>query len=329
MRILLIGLHYHGYTEAIAAELRALGHEVRVHDLQPRTLLMKALRVTVPRIWQARLDSHHRRILRAEKGTAADLVLFIQTHQMSHANLQAFRDAFPDARFALYNWDSLANHDYLDRAQYFDTVQTFDPGDAARHGFLYLPLFASRQFQHVPDRAEDARSVYFVGNIVNPNRYRAIDRFRGYCTQHGIDFQAYLAATPLIRREMSRENIRPVGVSSGSIDPAEFREMLETSNAVFDFANHQQTGYTMRIFENLCAGKKLITNNARITGETFYSPDRIHVFDDDDAFEGVAQFLDVPLENPGEAFHAYRIQAFAGHLAEGTGHDNPMAEPGR
>lgn len=324
MRILLIGLHYHGYTEAIAEELRLLGHDVRLHDLQPRTFSMKVLRVTAPRLWQARLDAHHRRILKAERGKAADLVLFIQAHQMSHANFGALRDAFPDARFALYNWDSIANHDYLDRARYFDTIQTFDPEDAAEHGFLYLPLFASRQFQDVPDRTNKPRSVYFVGNIVNPNRYRAIDGFRDYCAAEEIAFRPYMAGTPVARNAMKREGLDPGDVSSGPIAPAAFRDMLETSNAVFDFANHAQSGYTMRIFENLCAGKKIITNNARIEREAFYSPDRIHVFRDGDGFEGVAGFLDTPLAEPDNAFPEYRIQAFARHLAEGTGHSNPQ-----
>ena len=325
MRILLIGLHYHGYTEAIAAELREFGHEVLLHDIQPRDLPMKILRIAAPKIWQARLDTHHRKILRTVKNVAIDLVLFIQTHQMSHENLRAFKQTFPDARFALYNWDSLTNHDYLDRSDYFDTIQTFDPDDAARHGFEYLPLFASRQFQNVPDRVEDPRSVYFVGNIVNPNRYRAIERFREYCEEHGIAFRSYLATTPVIRRALKREKIQPVGLSSGSISSAAFREMLETSSAVFDFANHKQSGYTMRIFENLCAGKKIITSNSRIAHEDFYSPDRIHIFSEHHGFQGVAEFLDVPLENPGETYPEYRIQAFARHLVDGTGHPIPQS----
>lgn len=319
MRILLIGLQYHGYTLAIAEELRLLGHEVRLHDLQPRTLPMKVMRVAAPRLWQSRLDAHHRRILRAERDAPTDLVLFIQAHQMSHANFEAFRSAFPDARFALYNWDSIANHDFLDRVRYFDTVQTFDPGDAAAHGFTYLPLFASRPFQDVPDRVTERRSVYFVGNIVNPNRFRAIQAFQRYCQAENIAFRPFMAVTPLVRRALKSEGLDPAGLSSGSIDPAAFRDMLETSNGVFDFANHAQTGYTMRVFENLCAGKKLITNNPRIVREAFYSPDRIHLFDGMD-FDGVAEFLDTPLADPDQKFEEYRIQAFARHLAEGTGH---------
>lgn len=326
MNILLIGLHYHDYTTAIAAELRELGHDVRLHDIQPRNLLMKTLRVAAPGIWQRLLDAHHRRILRSERGTPTDLVLFIQAHQISQGNLQDFRSAFPDARFALYNWDSIANHDFLDRARFFDTIQTFDAADAARHGFVYLPLFASREFQDVPNRVVDPRSVYFVGNIVNPARYRALDAFRAFCGRHDISLRLYMACTPLVRRWLRQQGIAAQGLSSGSIEPAEFRDMLETSNAVFDFANHAQSGYTMRIFENLCAGKKIITNNPRIAREEFYSPDRILVMEDGE-HDAIPSFLDLPLADKSRQFPAYHIQAFAEHLASGTGHSNPEAAP--
>lgn len=324
MNILLIGLHYHDYIQAIADEFRALGHEVRVHDIQPRNLVMKALRVTAPRIWQQMLDRAHRAILDAERGKETDLVLFVQAHQMRHELIGEFRRAFRTSRFALYNWDSLANHDYLDRAPLFDTVQTFDPADARAHGFLYLPLFASRRFQDVPNRVSKARSVYFVGNIVNPNRYRALDAFRAYCAAEDIDFTAYMACTPVVRSWLRREGIRATGLASGSIATAEFDRMLQTSNAVFDFANHAQTGYTMRAFENLCAGKKIITNNERIVHEPFYSPDRVLVVEGLD-FGPVKDFLEVPLADPTAAFPDYHIQAFARHLLEGTGHPNPPA----
>lgn len=98
--------------------------------------------------------------------------------------------------------------------------------------------------------------------------------------------------------------------------------MVESSVAVFDFANHAQSGYTMRIFENLCAGKKIVTSNTRIRHESFYSPDRIHVFEDLD-FAGVKQFLEVPLAEPEADFPDFHVQSFAHRLIEARGHPLP------
>lgn len=324
MKILLVALHYHDYTDNIAAELRALGHEVVVHDIMPRTLSMKILRVLSPAFWQARLNAHHARILRDQRGQPQDLVLFIQAHQMSRANMAAFKDAFPSARFALYNWDSIANHDYRPHLDAFDDVFTFDPDDARAHGLHYLPLFCSREFQGLARRDAEGRTVYFVGNIVNPARYDAVAAFRDYCAAHALRFQAFMACTPPVRLKFRRMGVHPVGLSSGSIDRAGFIDMIETSSATFDFANHHQSGYTMRVFENLCAGKKIITNNPRILREPFYSPDRIHLFEGLD-FTGVDAFMRTPLKDPGAEFPEYRIQSFVRHIIDGVGH--PLPEP--
>ncbi|MGQ3039872.1 MAG: hypothetical protein ACT6TH_09370 [Brevundimonas sp.] len=325
MNILLIALHYHDYTANIARELRELGHEVRVHDIMPRTLFMKALRLIAPRLWQTQLNRHHARILRAEAETPTDLVLFIQAHQMSKENMAGFRSTFRSARFALYNWDSIANHDYLPHLASFDDVFTFDPDDARRHSLRYLPLFCSREFQGLRRREQDQRAIYFVGNIVNPARYRALDAFRDYCDGAGIQLNAYMACTPPMRVKLKREGIVARGLSSRPIDRSAFIDMVETSVAVFDFANHHQSGYTMRVFENLCAGKKIITNNPRVRQEAFYSPDRFHVFDGLD-FTGVAAFVQTPLRDPDAEFPEYHIQTFVKHLVDGTSHSLPQHE---
>lgn len=321
MKILLIALHYHDYTGNIAKELRAAGHEVQVHDIMPRDLLMKVLRLTAPRIWQWRLDRHHLRILRAERDARHDMVLFIQAHQVSKPNMAAFKAAFPDARFVLYNWDSIANHDYRPHLDAFHTVFTFDPDDARAYGLHYLPLFCSRAFQNLRRRAQDP-AIYFVGNIVNPARYDMVAAFRNYCEAEELVFKAHMACTPPVWMRLLKSGRKPQGLSGRAIDPAAFADMVETSVATFDFANHHQSGYTMRVFENLCAGKKIITNNARILAEPFYSPDRIHVFEGAD-FSGVKAFVSTPLRDPDEPFAQYRIQAFVHHLVEGAGHPLP------
>ncbi|MBC7506325.1 MAG: hypothetical protein H7267_11470 [Sandarakinorhabdus sp.] len=325
MNILLIALHYHDYTNQIAAELRRAGHMVSLHDIQPRDLGMKVLRVAAASRWQARLDAHHASILTAERGRAYDVVMFVQVHQMSQANLAAFRQEFREAKFILYNWDSIANHDFRAHAAAFDTVATFDPADARDYGLLHLPLFCVRGFQTLARREQERRGVYFVGNIVSPARYDAVAAFRDYCEAHGIRLQTHLACTPVVQSRLLRAGRLPRGVSLSGIAPARFIDMIETSTTVFDFANHQQTGYTMRVIENLCAGKKIITSNRRIRYEPFYTPDRILIFDGLD-FSGVADFLAVPLAQPDEDFADFHLQNFLVRLLEGRGHPLPPAQ---
>lgn len=322
MNILIVALHYHDYTQRIIDEITALGHTVSVHDIMPRSLRMKAARVLQPALWQRWLDAHHEAILAAERGRVYDMVLFIQVHQLSQPNLAAFRETFADARFVLYNWDSIANHDYLGHVRAFDDVFTFDPDDARQHGFRYLPLFCTRDFQR-PDRAvQQSRRVYFVGNIVNPRRYAALAAFRAYTARHGIVLDDYAACTPPAFINLLRAGLRPQRIKFESIAPAALARMVGTASATFDYANHHQSGYTMRVIENLCAGKKIITNNARVQNEWFYSPDRFFIFDRLE-FDGVDAFLDVPLSDPNADFPEFHVQTFVGNLLDGRGHAFP------
>jgi hypothetical protein len=269
------------------------------------------------------MDRHHQAILETERGREYDLVLFIQVHQMRREILKAFRSEFGAAKFHLYNWDSIDNHDYRPYIDLFDSVLTFDPVDAARERVEYLPLFCLRGFQNLDKIEQQEKSVYFVGNLGKISRYAAFRSFMDYCNRQGIRLRSHLVSTPPILLKVLRGGYWPRGLTYKSIDHDEFIDMMERSTATFDFANHKQSGYTMRVIENLCAGKKIITNNTRVLHEKFYSPDRFFVYKDLD-FDGVKAFLDVPLSNPDLNFPEYHIQAFARHLVEGKGHDLPQ-----
>jgi len=314
-KILLIGLPYHNYTAAIVEELRAQGHQVSFHDIQPRDLLMKTLRVTARSWYRRRIDDHHRRILAAERGKRYDMVLFIQVHQMALPTLEALKRDQSGAEFVLYNWDSISNHDYRAYLPLFDRVYTFDPKDAQAQGIGYLPLFCVRSFLGLTRREQHQKAIYFVGNIVSIQRYRAVLAFKTYCQQQRIVFHSFLACTPYVMTLLLRAGHWPSDVSIRPIAHARFIDMIETSVAVFDFANHKQSGYTMRTIENLCAGKKIITGNAGIKAEPFCTEDRILVFDGLD-FSAVKPFLDRPLMAPEADFPQFHLPNFVARLMQ-------------
>jgi hypothetical protein len=312
-KLLLVGLRYHHYTTEIVNELGNLGYQVVFHEIQPRTLYYKTLRVLSPARYQQALDRHHAAIIAGESAQQYDVVLFIQAHQFSQANMAALKQQQAGARFILYNWDAITTHDYRSHLASFDQVFTFDPEDARALGIAYLPLFCIRSFQNLAKREQDRRAIYFVGNIVSVQRYLALQQFKKYCQQQGIVFHCFMACSVLVLTRLLRRGILPWDVSLKSIPQADFIAMIETSTAVFDYANHQQSGFTMRTLENLCAGKKLITNNARILGEPFYSADRILVIDEMD-FSAVKPFLARELARPNADFPEYHVQSFVAQL---------------
>lgn len=313
-RLLLIGFPVFNYIDEIIAEAELLGYQVTYYNIEPWTPRHKLIR----RINQARFasirDQEQRDIIERESQTKYDIVLFIQCHQFSLETLDLLRQSQKQARFILYNWDSLTTFDYSAHIGRFDKVSTFDSADAARLGVDYLPLFCIREMQPRGAPASDKRRVYFVGKVEGMRRYGPVRRFREYCQSHDITFDCHMvAARWTIYLELAREGILATDVSRRAVSKAELRQKMEQASAVFDCANYLQTGFTMRVMENLCAGKKLITASQNIIEEPFYSPEQIFVYKDDN-FEGVDAFMNIPLPANDHRMDEFFIQSFVRRL---------------
>ena len=312
-RVLFIAFDYHEYSRAIHAEFRELGFDSHFHSIQPGKLHLKVARRLSTSIYQSLLDRYHRQIILSYPQDSFNFVVFLQVHQLSQENMALLKVHQSRACFTLYNWDSVTTHDYRPFLHHFDRAFTFDLADARALGIGYLPLFCIRRFQGLRGDRIAPLSAYFVGNIVNPRRYEAVKAFDTFCLHEGISFRHYLSTTIHGWTSMWKAGINPKDVSLRSIQDDDFIAMIESSAAVFDFANHRQTGFTMRTMENLCAGKKVITNNLNVRDAEFYSQDRFLIFDGLD-FSGVVDFLKRPLERPGEDFSVYHVQNFAKRL---------------
>lgn len=313
MRLLFIGLNYHEYTIGIRDEFSRLGFETFFHDIQPPKLLFKISRRLNGDVYQGMLDRYHESIVDSYPAGYFDRVVFLQVHQFSHRLLAKLKERQPEARFTLYNWDAVTTHDYRPYMAMFDRVLTFDPHDASQLGIGYLPLFGSRRYQKLRDSNPGTKSVYFIGNIVNPDRYRVVHAFKDFCLKAGIEFRFYLSTTVHGWTQMVRSGVRPRNVHFLPIWDDRQDQMIGNSSAVFDFANHRQAGFTMRVMENLCADRKVITNNVGVESAPFFSRERFLVYDGLD-FSRVPEFLDRPDGGSATDVSEYFIQGFAARL---------------
>ncbi|PSU67592.1 hypothetical protein CTM67_20555 [Photobacterium phosphoreum] len=63
------------------------------------------------------------------------------------------------------------------------------------------------------------------------------------------------------------------------------------SRSVLEIGKDEQVGFTMRVFEALCAGKKVITNNKSIRKTDLYDESLIYVIDDFEEENDLSEFL--------------------------------------
>jgi hypothetical protein len=315
-KILFIGLDYHNYTTEIIREFNGLGYDVEFYSIIPRTLYYKALNTISKAKYRQKLDAYHADIINKEAGNKYDVVFFLYAQEISVENLSLLKSQHSTSKFILYCWDSIQTKDYTKHLPYFDSAFTFDKEDAVAVNINYLPLFCIAEFQNLQKTDQHLNQIYFVGNIVTVARYSAIQKFITYCAEQKIHFKHFLKCTPVVIWRLLKAGFLPLNVSASTIAKNDFIKLIESSTTVFDFANHVQVGYTMRVMENLCAGKKIITNNARVLNEPFYTPDRILVIKDMDLLN-IKSFLNTPLVEPDKKFTEYHLDSFLTNLLNG------------
>ena len=314
-RVLFVGIDYYAYSRRIRDTFRALGHECDYWPIEDAGFVSKSFKKLAPAAYRRRLDAYHRRIVEASAGKGYDIVFFLQVHHVAPERLKRLRTLHPRARFVLYNWDSLTTHDYRPWLGFFDRAFTFDPEDAKALGIFYLPLFAIRPFFEIDrDRAKDF-DLYFVGAIGTMNRFDALARLHAYCEAEGLRLRLHLKCSPVIRFQLLRTGRRLPGITLRSLSFEEIIDLMERSEGVFDFANHRQSGYTMRFIENMCADKKIVTENARVLDEDFYRPDRFLVTDGAD-FSGMPDFLRTPVASALET-ERFSLESWSRTILEG------------
>ena len=322
-RILFIGIDFYDYATRISSAFERLGHTVDFHPIEDRGFVAKSAKKLAFSAYEARRAAYHERLIEQSKAHDYDVVLFIQVHQMRHEALEKLRAAQPNAHFVLYNWDSLTTHDFRPWMRHFDHVATFDPDDARSIGVTYLPLFAIPRFFEIDHAKAPRQDLYFVGAIGSMNRFDALQRLHTFSEATRLSTRFHLVCSPVVRFQLWRAGKTLPGVTGDSIGCEDIVNMLEASRATFDFANHKQSGYTMRLIENMCAGRKIITENPRILDEPFYREDRFLLVDGHD-FSAVPEFLATPITSQldVEAFHvdSWARQLIAGAQAENTPH---------
>jgi len=291
-RVLLLAPRFFGYHLAVRDELRSRGAEVElVADRPFDSPLLKAATTYARAAMMPLAYAHYRRLLLEPKCEPFDLVLVIVGQTVAPRLLMELRRRSPRARFVLYLWDSLENRGSAVRnLPLFDSVLSFDPDDCAQYGLTYRPLFyrdVSADVAVAADGAGDVRSfrhgLSFVGTI-HSDRYAVVSAV-SRALPVGVQFHRYLYmqapwvfyAQRLLNRQMRaarRAEFEFLPLLAGDVARV-FRE----SFAVLDVEHPRQRGLTMRTFETLGAGKKLITTNADVRSHDFFEERNILVID--------------------------------------------------
>ena len=318
-RVLYIGPVRFQYDQELIKRMSLLGADVEAFGQYPDTLNFKILKkLKLPSLKKYLEDFYNKALVKGNK----DYVLIRHGHMLPVSFLERLKKNNPNARFINFHWDSLKPaYNYLPVIKYFDKVYSFDYKDARENpGVHYLPLFYLDDYAEHKKQQQTAKNEYdllFIGAWRNTERLELIKQTDKICRESQLKFVYYLHASIQWQYDYFKQNRSfPKEARSKSLSHSDILEYFSKTSCIIDFPSSFQTGLTIRTFETLGAGKKLITTNKNIITEPFYNPEFISIVDPENLQLDVDFINNKPQSSIEEALKDYSINSYIYKLLE-------------
>lgn len=288
-KILFISVKTFNYELEIAEKLRELGADVDYFDERPsNTVLTKAVIRVRRSLFQKKINNYYKDILKKIDHKKYDYFLLIKGEVIPSFFLKKLKFSQKECTCIFYNWDSYENNpNAISIINFFDRKFTFDPQDAKSFNLDFRPLFFIDKYKNVNESRSTKYKVLFLGTA-HSDRYRISNYIKKWSIQNNYStFMYYYMQSRLVyflksnfdKSYMGVKDFNYKDISFKSLDFNEIIKYYENSSIVLDINIPNQRGLTMRTFEALGAGKKIITTNKEILKYSFYDPSNIFVID--------------------------------------------------
>lgn len=314
--ILYVGPMNPNYDQYLVDKLNGLGASIEVFQINITSIYYKTIKkFGLPGIDSYKNNFYNKMLVKKN----FDYVLVRNGHQLSVEFLKKLRSSNPKARFINFHWDSISPlYNYLHIIPYFDKVFSFDMKDCQTFPEInYLPLFFLDFYGEFRKNGSGKLfdiDLLFIGTWKS-ERYHRIKLTEELCRKHGLRFYFYLHLPFMYQMDLIRRNrIIPKQAKCKTLSIKEILGLFSRTNTIIDFHSSYQSGLTIRTFEALGAGKKLITTNKNILKEPFYNPEFIRVIDVNNFQLDVDFIRNKPVSSIEESITNYSIGNYISKL---------------
>lgn len=219
-----------------------------------------------------------------EQSSDVDYLFIIRGAHLPVFFLEELKQKNRNIKLIMYQWDSLHfNSNYHNIENFFDYKFSFDPVDCKNDASLeFMPLFYIQDFIQEKQDAETDYDLTFIGSV-HSDRYQIIDHIRKNFSFNSF-FYLYSTKMGFLKRKLSGgiyKNAKFNDFDYNYLSKSKIIDILNRSNCVLDINMLNQNGLTIRTFETLASGKKLLTTNKYIKEMPFFNEDIISVLDRD------------------------------------------------
>ena len=287
-RVLLFAPRTFGFYRHIIDALASNGYDVEFFDeiFTTKGGLLRKLLLKLPLRVRTLLQKRYVSAVLKTISGKVDYIFIIRGEYFSSDVLLLLEDRFPSSQRIMYQWDSSKNLRFFeDQILWFNRVFTFDNSDADRFGVKHKSLFFNSLHTQSSTGPVKAGKMTFVGTH-HSNRFRFIRKFldENPRLKRNSDIRLFRPITSFLRALVfNRTELEGANISDFVTRPVkelEVLRILSESEFILDITQQDQVGLTIRTFEALGLGRKLITTNPNIKNYQFYDARNIFIVDE-------------------------------------------------
>ncbi|HIF9315348.1 TPA: hypothetical protein ACX6Q1_003704 [Photobacterium damselae] len=281
-KVLFICPKFFGYELKIKKQLEKTGYKVDYIDERPSNGILYKLVLRLGGNILSKYNFNYYKKMLSNLDAIYDFVFYINIEALDYKSINMLKEKFSNARHILYMWDSSKNKPkYLNLIDLFDAVYSFDFSDSINYKNIeYMPLFSCME------KDNSYSKEYFLSFVgtVHSDRFNILMDIKRIAEKQGVNIYLYMYYHSRILwflRCIFDKNLRISDYNKVNFKPLsyiEFERVVKKSIYSIDINHDQQTGFTMRTFEVLCAGTKLFTTNKMILESDFYKDNMICFF---------------------------------------------------
>jgi hypothetical protein len=290
-KILFFSVQTFNLEREIIKKLVDCGAKVNYYDERPaNNNFVKGIIRLKRSVYQHRIDTYYKKILLQTNNDIYHYLFVNRGEVVPEFFLVAFKKSHPDCEFIFYTWDSFKNQSHPTKIlKYFDRKFTFDPDDAIDFNLNFRPLFYLDSYNEIKKISGNKvkYDLLFLGTA-HSDRYRITNIVINWCNENKLtSFYYYFIHGRLVYFykkifDKSFQLFDYKKLSFESLTTNEILELYKNSNVILDINHPGQKGLTMRTFEAIGAGKKIITTNSEIKRYSFYNEKNIYLIDRND-----------------------------------------------
>ncbi|WP_419868555.1 CgeB family protein [Chryseobacterium sp. CT-SW4] len=305
-KILFLSVSFFKYERAIAERLSYWGAEVDFYDERPsNSNFSKGIIRFNKKLYQLKIKEYYNKILREIEHKKYDYFLLVKGEATPAYFLKKIKACNPDMTMIYYSFDALTEYPQLrSHLTYFDRKFTFEYQDSLQYDLKFRPLFYLDEYKSLKSRTTFNFDIAFIGSA-HTDRYIIGEKVKEKADQLQLRCFFYYYAMGKIAFRLKKildNNLKQFDTKKLSFEKLSHRQIMdcyENSVSVLDIHKPFQNGLTIRTFEVLAAGKKLMTTNSDIRNYPFYNPNNIFILDRENV-ELDPGFFKTPFEEMGE-----------------------------